>query len=55
MKTYKKLVAAVACALAASTGHALPTADIKFDSNIFEGSGFDNVTIQLIGSKAIGS
>ena len=54
MKTYKKLVAAVACALAASTGHALPTADIKFDSNIFEGSGFDNVTIQLIGSKAIG-
>jgi hypothetical protein len=54
MKTYKKAIAAMVCALAASTGHALPTVDVKFDKNIFEGSGFDNVTIQLTGSKAIG-
>lgn len=40
--------------LVASASHALPTVDVKFDTNIFEGSGSDNVTIQVAGSNAIG-
>ena len=54
MKTHKKAIAAIICAVAVSTAHALPTVDVKFDQNIFAGSGFDNVTIQLAGSTATG-
>jgi len=54
MKTCKKVLASIVCALAVSTAHALPTVDVKFDTNIFEGSGYDGVTIQLAGWKSIG-
>ena len=55
MKKHKNALLAAVCMLAASTSYALPTVDVKFDGNIFEGSGFDNVTIQVAGSKAIGA
>lgn len=54
MKTCKKVLASIVCALAVSTAHALPTVDVKFDTNIFEGSGYDGVTIQLAGWKSVG-
>lgn len=54
MNKYKNALVVAACMLSASVSHALPTVDVKFDHNIFEGSGFDNVTIQVAGSKAIG-
>ena len=37
--------------LVASAGHALPTVDVKFDKNIFAGSGSVDVTIQVAGSN----
>jgi len=51
MKSYKNTLAFLACALAASLSNAA-TVDVKFDSNIFEGSGYDSVTIK---SSGIGS
>ncbi|MFT3849458.1 MAG: PEP-CTERM sorting domain-containing protein [Propionivibrio sp.] len=51
MNKYKYPLAAIACALVASTSHALPTVDVKFDSNIFAGSGYDDVTITVAGTN----
>jgi len=45
MKSYKNALAFLACAFAASVSSA-STIDVKFDANIFEGSGYDNVTIK---------
>lgn len=51
MKTHKKVLAAAICLMAASASHALPTVDVKFDKNIFEGSGYDDVAISVSGGK----
>lgn len=51
MKTYKKVLVTAIGLMAASVSHALPTVDVKFDKNIFEGSGYDDVTITASGSK----
>lgn len=50
MRTYKKILASAICLMAASVSHALPTVDVKFDKNIFEGSGYDGVTIAVPGT-----
>lgn len=44
MKAYKHTLAFLACACVASVSSAA-TVDVKFNSNIFFGSGYDNVTI----------
>jgi hypothetical protein len=45
MKTYKHALALIACAFTVSVSHAA-TVDVKFDGNIFEGSGYQNVFIK---------
>lgn len=48
MKACKKTLSALVCAVAASASVAA-TIDIKFDNNLFEGSGFDGVSIKAAG------
>lgn len=58
MKSHKQTLAAIACVLTATVSYATPvtpTVEVKFDSNIFEGSGYDNVTIKLTGYDPIGA
>ncbi len=46
MNAYKRPIVFLACALAASVSSAA-TVEITFDSNIFNGSGYDNIFIDL--------
>jgi hypothetical protein len=52
MKSYKNTLAFLACAFAASASNAA-TIDVKFDANIFAGSGYDNVTIKAANLGAL--
>jgi len=52
MKAHKQHLAFIACAFAASVGNAA-TVQVKFDNPIFNGSGYENVTITKTTSTAI--